>query len=133
MDEVLAQYGNKVRFVWRDFPIITPQSPKAAEAGQCAFDQGKFWEYHDLLYERAPALSVSDLKSYASELGFDTATFDQCLDSGQYQGKVDRSFQDARAHHFVGTPSFLVNGQPLAGPPSLETLQSLIDTILASS
>lgn len=132
MDEVLAQYGDNVRFVWRDFPIITSQSPKAAEAGQCAFDQGKFWEYHDLLYERAPALSVSDLKSYASELGLDTATFDQCLDSGQYQGKVDRSLQDARAHHFVGTPSFLINGQPLAGPPSLETLQGLIDSILAA-
>lgn len=132
MDKIRAQYGDRVRFVWRDFPIITAQSPKAAEAGQCAFDQGRFWEYHDLLYERAPALSVSDLKSYASQLGLDTATFNHCLDSGQYKDKVDRSLQDAYAHHFVGTPSFLVNGQPLAGPPSLETLQGLINSILAS-
>ena len=50
LDQVLAQYGDQVRFLWRDFPVITPQSPKAAEAGQCAYDQGKFWDYHDLLY-----------------------------------------------------------------------------------
>ena len=77
---MLAEYGDQVQFVWRDFPIITAQSPKAAEAGQCAFDQGKFWEYHDYLFERANSLSVSDLKAYAREVGLDGEQFDQCLD-----------------------------------------------------
>src|SRR5262249_25577273 len=62
---VLAKYGNKVRFVWRDFPIITADSFKAAEAGQCAQDQGRFWPFHDLVYDRSPAIGVDDLKRYA--------------------------------------------------------------------
>lgn len=131
-ERVLAAYGDQVRFVWKDFPIITAQSPKAAEAGQCAFDQGKFWPYHDLLYHRAPALSVSDLKAYAAQLGLDTAVFNQCLDSGRYQAKVNQSLQEAYQRGFQGTPSFLVNDQPLAGPPSFETLKNLIDPILAA-
>ncbi len=85
-----------MRFVWKDFPIITTESPKAAEAGQCAFDPGKFWEYHDLLYKEAPALSVTALKSYAAELGLDTAKFDASLDSGQDAPKVKQSLLEAR-------------------------------------
>ena len=132
-EQVLAAYGDQVRFVWKDFPIITAQSPKAAEAGQCAFDQGKFWPYHDLLYQRAPALSISDLKSYAAQLGLDTAEFNQCLDSGRYQAKINQSLQEAYQRGFQGTPSFLVNDQPLAGPPSFETLKNFIDPILAAN
>jgi len=132
LNQILAAYGDKVRFVWRDFPVITPQSPKAAEAGQCAYDQGKFWEYHDLLYERAPALGVSDLKAYAAEIGLDTTKFNQCLDSGQHQATVDHDLQDALARGFRGTPSFLVNNQPLIGPPPLQTLQNLINPLLVS-
>ena len=61
LKQIVATYGDQVHFVWRDYPIITAQSPQAAEAGQCAFDQGKFWQYHDLLYAKQPALSISDL------------------------------------------------------------------------
>ena len=133
LEKTIRQYGDKVRFVWRDFPIITSQSPKAAEAGQCAFVQGKFWQYHDLLYKRAPALSVDDLKSYAADLGLDTAKFNLCLDSGQEKAKVDQSMQDAYQHGFRATPSFLVNNQPLVGPPTFEQLQAVIDPILSKS
>jgi len=82
-EQVMAEYSDQVQFIWRDFPVITAQSPKAAEAGQCAFDQGKFWEYHDYIYEQARSLSVSDLKSYAKQIGLDSAQFNQCLDSDQ--------------------------------------------------
>jgi len=112
LDQIRAKYGDKVRFVWRDFPVITPQSSKAAEAGQCAYDQGKFWEYHDVLFDHAPALGVSDLKAYAAEVGLETARFNQCLDSGQHKATVDHDLQDAFARGFRGTPSFLVNDQP---------------------
>ncbi len=132
MKQVLAVYGNDVQFVWKDFPVITAQSPKAAEAGQCALDQGKFWEYHDLLFANAPALSVNDLKDYAAQVGLDTTKFNQCLDSGQNQAKVNQSLNEAqRQYAFPGTPSFLINGRKLVGPPSFETLKSTIDSILA--
>jgi protein-disulfide isomerase len=129
--QLIQAYGDKVYFVWRDFPVITAQSPKAAEAGQCAFDQGKFWEYHDLMYQRAPALSSPDLKAYAAELGLDAAKFNRCLDSGQDAPKVDQSLQQARALGFGGTPSFVINGQKLAGPASFETFKKIIDAAMA--
>jgi len=133
MDQVRATYGDQVQFVWKDFPVITAQSPKAAEAGQCAFDQGKFWEYHDLLYEQAYSLSVTDLKTYAAQIGLDTEKFAQCLDSGQNRAKVEQSLNEAlRQYAFPGTPSFLVNGKKLIGPPTFEVLKSTIDAILAS-
>lgn len=130
LDKLRATYGDRLRFVWRDFPIITAQSPKAAEAGQCAFDQGKFWQYHDLLYQRAPALSVSDLKSYAAELGLETARFNQCLDSGEKAAIVQKSAADARQRGFTATPDFLLNGEAIIGPPSFADLQTRINAIL---
>jgi len=132
LKQLEAAYGDRIHFVWRDYPIITAQSPKAAEAGQCAFDQGKFWEYHDLLYAKAPALSISDLKSYAAQLGLNTDQFDQCLNSGQNKAKVDQSMSEARGYGFIATPSFLVNGQKLVGPASFQQFKALIDPLLAS-
>jgi protein-disulfide isomerase len=132
LEKLLSTYGDRIRFVWKDFPIITAQSPKAAEAGQCAFDQGKFWEYHDLLYEKAPALNIADLKDYAAQIRLNTATFDHCLDSGQDAAKVQQSLDEAqRQYAFPGTPSFLINGKILIGPATFETFQSMIDPILA--
>jgi protein-disulfide isomerase len=129
LQQIRAAYADRVRFVWRDFPVITPQSPKAAEAAQCAFDQGKFWEYHDRLYARAPALAIDDLKRYAGDLGLDTARFNACLDSGQNQAVVEAGQKEAVAHGFIGTPSFLVNGQPVIGPQPFEVFKRLIDVV----
>ena len=131
LKQIVASYGDQVHFVWRDYPIITAQSPQAAEAGQCAFDQGKFWQYHDLLYAKAPALSISDLKSYAVQIGLNTTRFDQCLDSEQDKAKVDQSMAEARGYGFIGTPSFIVNGQKVIGPASFSQFKSMIDPILA--
>ena len=131
-EQLLQAYGDKLYFVWRDFPIITAQSPKAAEAGQCAFDQGKFWEYHDLLYQHAPALSIPDLKAYAVEAGLNPSNFNRCLDSGQDAPKVQQSLKQARALGFYATPSFLINGKKALGAASFDTFKSLIDASLAS-
>ena len=133
LDELRTRYGDQIRFVFRDFPVITLQSPKAAEGGQCAYDQGKFWEYHDRLLGAA-AIDVSHLKAYASEIGLDVAKFNQCLDSGRHAATVDRDLQDAIARRFRGTPAFLVNDQPitLGGAPTFEYFQRVIDQTLAS-
>jgi protein-disulfide isomerase len=128
--KIQVKYGDKVRFVWRDLPIITPESPKAAEAAYCALDQGKFWQYHDLLYLKAPALNINDLKTYAAQLGLDTAKFNTCLDTGQHANDVQADLKDGLSRGFRATPAFLVNDQPYAGPPSYEQLSQLIDTHL---
>ena len=67
-EALLAEFGDQVSFTFRHFPVITRQSPKAAEAGQCASEQGRFWDYHDYIYESTPqnALAVDQLKNYAN-------------------------------------------------------------------
>lgn len=131
LDQIMAQYGDRISFTWRDFAVITPQSPKAAEAGQCAHDQGRFWAYHDYLYEQAGSLSVSMLKEYAAAIGLDASAFATCLDSGKYGRMVDAGIQEARRVGARGTPSFVVNGQLLAGPPSYDMLATIIESALA--
>ena len=129
-DQILKQFNGEVRYVWRDFPIITSQSPKAAEAGQCAFDQGKFFEYQDAIYHDFGKLSVSDLKNFAAQVGLDTAKFDQCLDSGQYAAKVQQSLNEARQLPVQATPAWVVNGQYLYNA-SPEALTQAIEKALA--
>lgn len=126
LEAIMAQYGDQVRFVWKDYPVITPQSPKAAEAAQCASAQGKFWEYHDHLYDNASNLRIDDLKRYAAAVGLDQAAFSECLDGGQAKSKVQENLQEGRRLHVRGTPSFTVNGELLPGPPSFQQLEQLI-------
>ena len=130
LDRIMENYGDEVKFVWKDFPVITPQSPKAAEAGQCALDQGKFWEYHDLIYT-SQGLGISSLKRFAQEVGLDTNKFDKCLDSGLHKSTVDKDLNEARGLRLRGTPSFIVNGTKLVGPPSYESLANIIENNLA--
>lgn len=133
LKDLRARYGGQIRFVYRDFPVITPQSPKAAEAAQCAYEQGKFWQYHDLLFS-STGIGVDQLKTYASEIGLDVPRFNQCLDSGRYGPTVDQDLQDAIHRGFLGTPGFLVNDQPIDpdASPNFEYFQRLVEPILAS-
>ena len=130
---VRGKYGDKVRFVWRDFDTITLNSHKAALAARCAADQGRFWEFHDALFAHAPQFDLESLKQYAADLNLDTARFNPCLEDRQHRDEVLADRQDAFERGFRGTPTFLVNDQPVAGPPSFETLEKLIDPMLARS
>lgn len=111
-DQLIAQFGDQISFTFRHFPVITRQSPKAAEAGQCASEQGQFWSYHDLIYEQtAPgALSMDELKGYAAAVGIGSDQFNQCLESGKYRDYVSRDQSAAAAAGARGTPTFYING-----------------------
>jgi len=100
-----------------------PNAQKAAEATECADDQGKFWEYHDLLFANQSALDVASLKSYAAQLGLDTATFDQCLDGGQKTAEVQKDQQDGTSYGVGGTPAFFINGRMVSGAIPLADYQ----------
>ena len=130
--QLLDKYGDKLRFVWADFPVITVESPKAAEAGRCAYDQGKFWEYQDYLYNNYQGIQVPYLKFYADRVGLNQAVFDQCLDSGVKQAEVNLDFRDAIIRSFHGTPTFLINDKAvIVGMASLDKFAAVIDPILA--
>jgi protein-disulfide isomerase len=119
--------------VYRDFPLnsIHPFAQKAAEATECADDQGKFWEYHDLVFENQTAIDVDSLKSYAAELGLDTATFDDCLDEGKQSSEVEKDSEDAQAAGVTGTPAFFINGEFVSGAQPFSVFQQVIDAALA--
>jgi protein-disulfide isomerase len=131
--QVLDKYPGKVRLVFRDYPLasIHPQAPKAHEAARCAADQAKFWEYHDVLFERSPKLSVPELKRYAQDLKLDATPFDQCLDSGKYTAEVDKDFQEGASLGITGTPSFFINGKQIVGAQPFAAFQKVVDGELA--
>lgn len=125
----------QVRLGYFHFPFLGDESKVAAEASECASDQGKFWEYHDYLFthqkgENQGAFSTENLKVFAQEIGLDSAVFDQCLDSGKYKDDVSQQGEFARQLGVQSTPSFLVNGTPMVGAQPFETFQQLIDQLL---
>lgn len=121
----------KVRLEWHDFAWIGPESIAAGSAARCAGLQGKFWPYHDLLYanqggENSGAFPTSRLKAFGQQLGLETASFDACVDAGTFDAAVRADLADATAKGFSGTPTFVVGGQRLVGPPSLDALRAAI-------
>ncbi|MFA6215927.1 MAG: DsbA family protein [Patescibacteria group bacterium] len=133
LTQVMKDYSDKIRVVWRNFPLTTihPYAQKAAEASECAGEQGKFWEYHDKLFENQSALTVDNLKSYAKDLGLNTSKFNDCLDSGKYTDLVNKEAQEAQAAGVSGTPGTFVNDQLVKGAYPYETFKQLIDAELA--
>jgi protein-disulfide isomerase len=133
LDEIRQKYGDKVRLVWKDFPLtqIHPQAFKAAEAGRCAAEQGKFWAYHDTLFGNQQALQPDDLKKYATMSGLDGAKFGECLDSSKYSDQV-RDAMAAASHVGVNsTPTLYVNGRRVEGAQPFEVFARIIDDELA--
>lgn len=128
IDQVMKTYGDKVRLVFRDYPLpFHEQAPKAAEAAQCAHEQGKFWEMHDKLFANQRALQVADLKKYAGELGLDQAKFDGCLDSGKMEAVVKKNLEEGGAAGVEGTPAFFINGRLVSGAQPFEEFKRVID------
>jgi protein-disulfide isomerase len=111
LEEVIKSYGNKVRFVVRDFPLSQHEwAQKAAEAANAANAQGKFFEYIAVLFKNQKALDVASLKKYASELGLDRAQFDAALDRGVHAAEVQKDVEDGRMYGVSSTPTFFING-----------------------
>jgi len=129
LNQVLEHYPNEVKLAFRDFPILNihPQAQKAAEAAHCAAEQGKFWEYHDLLFEKQEAIPTTDFSEHAKTLGLDLTNFRACLDSQKYKEKVERNYADGVNAGVSGTPAFFINGRLVSGAQPLEAFKSAID------
>ena len=116
MEEVLAQFPQDVRLVYRHLPLQSHSRARpAAQASVCADAQGRFWEYHDALFENPRALSDEDLVRYAGEVGLDVQSFETCLAGTESGDKVTRDAEAARSAGISSTPSFLVNGVLVSG------------------
>jgi protein-disulfide isomerase/uncharacterized membrane protein/rhodanese-related sulfurtransferase len=127
--QIRAQYGDRIRFVFRQFPLtrIHPQAEKAAEASECAAEQGKFWEGVAKLYANQADLSLDALKRYAAELGLNQSRFEQCLDSGQTAARIKEDLADAHALKVAGTPTFFIGRKMIFRPLDFTTFSMLVD------
>lgn len=136
--EIIERYvkTGKVRFVYRDFAFLGPESDWAAQAAECADEQGKFWLYHDYLYsnqqgENQGAFSRDNLKDFSQKLGLDSEKFSSCLDSEKYLEEIKKDTADGRANGVSGTPTNFINGRPVVGALPFSQFESLIESALA--
>ena len=123
--------SGKVRFAYKHFAILGPESNRVAEASECAAEQEQFWAYHDLIFEdqyssRSP-LNEDRLVSLAGETGLDSAAFQECLNSGRYVDRVRQESASVQALGVRGTPAFLINGQFVSGAQPYELFQQVIE------
>lgn len=125
----------KARLVYRDFPLaFHPGAIPAAQGAECAKEQGKFWEMHDIMYaEQAKQgsgtvqFTADDIKKWAVQAGVNAAKFNQCLDSGKYKSEVEKDMADGTAAGVSGTPSTFINGRIVVGAQPFSALKTLID------
>ena len=130
--QVLSTYGNKVRLVYRHYPLPNhPNARPAAEASACAAEQDKFWPYHDRLFENQSKLSDADLKQHASALGLDATKFNACFDAHKFAADVQDDMAAGEAIGVSGTPAFFINGRALSGAQPFEAFKRVIDEELA--
>jgi protein-disulfide isomerase len=138
--ELVERYveNGTLRYEWRDFAYLGQESVNAALAARAAQEQGKFWEYHDVLYENqgsvnSGAFSDEALVGFAEKVGLDTEQFEAALTSGRYESVVQSDLREAQNAGIQGTPSFTINGQRLVGPQPLEAFEQLIEAELTKA
>ncbi|UCF20024.1 MAG: thioredoxin domain-containing protein [Gemmatimonadota bacterium] len=131
---LLQRYGDRVSYTVRHFPVSYQhrRARKAAEAAECAGDQGRFFEYHDVLFKNSRALDDRSLVGYAAQTGLDSNRFQTCLESGTKSEVVDEDIQAGIARGIMGTPTFLINGRIIVGAQPVEMFQREIERELAA-
>lgn len=129
--KLINEYPTDVKIIYRDYPNIAthPDALNAALAANCAFEQDKFWAYHDLIFNNQSNLSISELKLYASQLKLNTDQFNQCLDDQKYLYEIQDDMQDGMKLSITGTPTFFINGIKVPGIIDYETLKTIIDKV----
>ncbi len=122
-----------MRFGYLNLAFLGDESQWAAEASECADEQGKFWEYHDKLFasqngENQGAFAKDKLKGFAADLKLDTEKFNSCLDSGKYTQVVQEETSIAGQLGVSSTPTFLINTQPVQGAQSIDVFKQIIES-----
>lgn len=133
LKQIEAAYGDRVRVVYRDFPLPNhPEAQTAAEAARCAHEQGKFWHYHDRLFESQRSLSPETYRQLAADAGLDSTVFDECLGSGRFRAAIEEDSRSGESMGVSATPSFFINGRHVSGAQPFEVFQEIIEEEIGS-
>lgn len=132
MQQVLDEYPNDVRWVYKHFPLdsIHPQARPTAEASECASEQGKFWEFADAMFENQSKLGKNFYSETAQNLGLDESQFESCVDSRKYKDRVDNDYKEGLSLGVRGTPTSFANGQTIPGAVPYSQVKSIIEGLL---
>ena len=132
MRELAAKYPDDIYYVYRDFPLpdLHPLAQMAAEAGECAQDQGKFWEYHDRIYQNQTDVSEESFVKFARGMNMDVDAFETCLLNGQYTAEVEEDFAAGTEAGVRGTPTFFINGNRVAGSIPAEVMEAIVESVV---
>ena len=134
LKKVESAYGDKVRVVFRDYPLAMHRTAKrAAEASHCAEDQGKFWEMHDKLFSKGGPIQDADIYRYAQQIKLDHDQFDQCLTSDKYKDSWKTSQEEGTRVGVMSTPTFFINGRLIVGAGNYEAFARVIDEELSNA
>ncbi len=129
LSTILSNYPNEVRFVHKDFPLTTlhPLALDAAKAGQCAFEQNKFWEMHSLIFQNQSTLNSNSFAQFAASLGLDSVQFESCMSSQETINKINEDIAEGNNLAISGTPTFFINDQKLSGALPFEDFKTVIN------
>lgn len=130
--KILEKYGDKVYYVFRDFPLsFHKQAKPAANAAECAHEQNKFWEFSDKLWEKQSSLGKETYFSVAKDVGLNMDQFTKCYDSNKYYKEIRKDQQDGMAAGVSGTPAYFINGKFLSGAQPFPAFEEIIEEELA--
>jgi protein-disulfide isomerase len=128
LPQLRRDYGDRIRYVSRQFPLdIHEHAAGAARAAVCAYQQGRYWDLHDMLFAHQEALTERDLAGYARELGLDMDDYATCLRAPATQARVDRDLADGRRYGVTGTPAFFINGRLVSGAQPFAAFKAQLD------
>lgn len=129
---LVMEHQEKIQYIYRDFPLddLHPQARLAAEAATCAYDQGKFWEFHDKIYQNQSDLSQNRFLSYAAALDLNMNQFTSCLQERVHQQEIQEDIEDGQAAGVYGTPTFFFNGFRVPGSIPADTFRTLVEQFL---
>jgi protein-disulfide isomerase len=132
--QLLAKYPTQIKLAYRDFPLrqIHPQADAAAVASRCAGEQGKFWQFHDRLFETNQQLNGPVFLDHAAQLELDTAKFVNCLSDTRFEALIEQDLQDGNRAGVTGTPAFFINGIALTGAQPLEAFERIVEDELGA-
>ena len=125
---VRETYADQVRLVFKHFPLPSHRYARDAHlAAQCAEDQGRFWEYRNVLFSNQRALKKENLVKYAKDLGLSLAPFENCLNQKTQMKRIDDDIKEGLNLGIMGTPAFLINGRPFSGAQPFSSFQNVIE------